>query len=144
MGTAAELGLKRGDVATFVTVNARGQGVRRDGLPIVPDGRWQEARVATGSEPTYKVTIGEVAKVSERGTTLKVLASTDPDDKNGQFRTIPNPGFNRFVGGENDRTRQELDRAGVQINPHRNGKGKITRVDVVVAARERRLPLAVA
>ncbi len=135
MGTAAELGLKKGDIATFVTVSARGQDSHWDGLSIVPDRRWSEARFATGSEPTYKVTVGEVAKVSERGTTLKVLASTDPGYKNGEFTRIPNPGFNRFVGGENDRTHQELDRAGVEIRPHRNGKGKITRVEVIVAER---------
>ena len=114
MGTAAELKLRTGQKVTTVEATARGNNKTVEGLPLVPDDSWVKAEAETGAPVRYEVEEVEVTQLLTYGILVEVVATTKPDSRVGKKRAI-HPEFSNFLGGPEDHTRQELDRAGVQV-----------------------------
>lgn len=115
MGTSKELGLRPNDVATAVSAHAKPNGASM-GISLTPDTSWVRVSNYTVDPPVeYRVTTIRVTEVTDDVTQGEVIATNDPFTKVGQPTGI-HSGFVNFVGGEGERTYEELKTAGVEIH----------------------------
>jgi hypothetical protein len=115
MGTGKEFNLRPKDIATTVSAHARPNGADV-GISLVPDVTWiQNSNYTVDPVVEYRVTKIAVTEVDDYTTRGTVIATNDQMKKPGQVIGI-HSGFKNFVGGEGERTFEELKRAGVEIH----------------------------